>query len=157
MFASLAIATILAVSSQQDRCYIAFDSLYSASTKRANERKFGEAATLREAAGHIYHDCAAAHDAPKYSLYPFDEVAAYVAAGLLWHQAGDSKQAIRNIGLSKTALATLQLKYPKRLRDDHFEIVLSLMERLIRDAESGHWDLWSSVSSARDAKRSLGN
>ena len=146
MFASLAIATVLSVSSQQDRCYLTFDSLYSASTKRANEKEFGEAATLREAAGHIYQDCAAAHDAPRYSLYPFDQVAAYVTAALLWHQAGDSKQATRNLGLGRTALATLRLKYPRHLRDAHFEIILSLMERLIRDAQAGKWDVWSSAS-----------
>ena len=123
-------------------CNATYASLIAGSTKLANDKKYAEAAAVREGAGHTFQACFQRKVAPRFGIYPFDGVADYLVASTLWRLSGRFDQASRNLGEAKTALGEIEKATKGREKDDAYVGHLNLMLQMIHNREEGRWGIW---------------
>lgn len=99
-------------------CVDTFHSLYNTSSKVADSGNYAQAAALREGAGNIFEDCLRNNRAPRDGMYPFDGAGAFLIAATFWRLAGADAEATRTLGLGKSALQRLELRYPQASLSD---------------------------------------
>ncbi len=123
-----------------DNCDTAFNLLYQQSTTLANEKRYVEAAALREASANVFQDCLHQGRAPRDGEYPLDGVGAYVVAGVFWHLAGQVTEAKRALDAGKVALQSVLHDYTSTTIDP---AALKHLQEMISNADSGNWAVWS--------------
>lgn len=120
-----------------------FSELRSSAIAQADARNYSLAALEMERAAVLYENCMHQGRAIDGHDFPLEGAEAYSAGAVLRHLAAQIAAADEDLKMAKLTLSERLRAFPESRMSPDQQAYLDGIRMTIRDAEAGHWPVWS--------------